>query len=56
MLNFFENSFRNTIRVFNSLNPDQDKHSDLGPICLQRLLADDKSLVAMKALNSESVC
>ena len=33
-------------RVSNSLNPDQDRHSvgpDLGPNCLQRLSADDKS-------------
>ena len=42
MLGFFKNSFRNTIRVFNGLNPDQDQHSDLDPISLQRLLADDK--------------
>ena len=31
---------RNTIRVSNGLDPDQDKHSvgpDLGPNCLQRL-------------------
>ena len=30
----------------NNLDPDQDRHSiglDLGPNCLQRLLADDKS-------------
>ena len=40
------NSFRNTIRVSNSLDPDQDRHSvgpDLGPNCLLRLSADDKS-------------
>ena len=45
--NFFKkNSLRTSIRVPNSLNPDQDQHSvgpDLGPYCLQRLLADDKS-------------
>ena len=44
---FFQNStfskkyFRNTIRVSNSLDPDQDRHSigpDLGPNCLQRLI------------------
>ena len=37
---------RNAFRVSNSLNPDQDPHSvgpDLGPDCLQRLSADDKS-------------
>ena len=41
---FLKNSFRNTIWVSNGLNPDQAWHfvgPDLGPICLQRLLADD---------------
>ena len=35
-------SFRNTIRVSNGLDPDQDRRSvgpDLGPNCLQRLSA-----------------
>ena len=35
-----------TIRVSNSLDPDQARHfvgPDLGPNCLQRLSADDKS-------------
>ena len=43
---FSKNSFRNTLRVSNSLDPDQDRHPvgpDLGPICLQRLSADDTS-------------
>ena len=44
---FSKKSFRNTsIRVSNSLDPDQDRHSvgpDLGPTCLQRLSADCKS-------------
>ena len=43
---FPENSFRNTIRVSNSLDSDQAQHfvrADLGPNCLQRLSADDKS-------------
>ena len=38
--------FFNAIRVSNSLDPDQARHfvgSDLGPNCLQRLSADDKS-------------
>ena len=42
---FSKNSFRNTIRVSNSLDSDQDRHyvaPDLGPNCLQRLSADDK--------------
>ena len=40
-----KNSFRNTIRVSNGLDPDQNRHSvgpDLGLNCLQRL-SDDKS-------------
>ena len=38
--------FFNTIRVSNSLDPDQERHfvgPDLGPNCLQRLSADNKS-------------
>ena len=43
-LAFSKNSFRNTIRVSNGLDPDQDiVGPDLGPNCLQRLSADDKS-------------
>ena len=41
MLDFF-----NTIRVSNSLDPDQARHfvgPDLGPNCMQRLSADNKS-------------
>ena len=37
---FSKNSFKNTIRVSNSLDPDQARHyvrPDLGPNCLQRL-------------------
>ena len=43
---FFKKSFRNTFRLSNSLDPDQDRHfvsPDLGPNCLQRLSVDDKS-------------
>ena len=43
---FPEKTFRNTIKVSNSLDPDQAWHfvrSDLDPNCLQRLSADDKS-------------
>ena len=43
---FFKNSFRKIIRVSNNLDPDQARHfvgPDLGPNCLQRLSADDKS-------------
>ena len=45
-LSFSKNSFRNTIRVLNSLDPDQDRHfvgPDLDQNCLQSLSADDKS-------------
>ena len=41
---FLKNSFRNTIRVSNSLDPDEAQHfveCDLGPNCLQTLSADD---------------
>ena len=47
--NFLKKSFRNTIRVSNSLDPDQARQNvgpDLDPNCLQRLSglsADDKS-------------
>ena len=47
---FFFNSLRNTIRVSNGLDPDQDQHyvgPDLGPNCLSRLSADDKSLAQL---------
>ena len=40
---FSKNSFRNTIRVSNSLDPDlarQNVGPDLGPNCLQRLSTD----------------
>ena len=42
----FKIFFLNNIRVSNSLDPDQDRHSvgpDLGPDCLQRLSTVDKS-------------
>ena len=45
-LTFSKISFRNTIRMSNSLDPDQARlfvGPDLGPNCLQRLSADDKS-------------
>ena len=43
-LTLSKNSFRNTTRVSNSLDPDQARHfvgRDLGPNCLQRYSADD---------------
>ena len=45
-LTFSKKSFRNTIRVSSCLDPDQAQHfvgPDLGPNCLQRLSADEKS-------------
>ena len=45
-INFLKKSFRNSIRLSNGLDPDQDRHfvgPDLGPKCLQRLSADGKS-------------
>ena len=51
--------FFTTIRVSNSLDPDQAGHffrPDLGPNCLQRLSADDKShQPAAKVLNTEQL-
>ena len=43
---FKKNLIRNSIRVSNSLDPDQDRRSvgpDLGPNCLQRVSADNNS-------------
>ena len=45
-LTIYRNSFRNTIKVSNSLDPDQAQHfvgPDLGTNCLQKLSADDTS-------------
>ena len=45
-IKLFKNSFRNTIRVSNGLDPDQDRRyvgPELGPNCLQKLSADDES-------------
>ena len=42
----FSKSFRNTIKVLNGSDSDQDRHSvgpDLGSNCLPRLSEDDKS-------------
>ena len=54
-INFLENSFRNTIRVSNSLDPDQAQHyvgPDLSPDCLQMLSADDTSRQRNKVYQS----
>ena len=42
---FSKSCFKNTVRVQNGLDPDQDRHSfgpDLGPNCLQRSSLDSK--------------
>ena len=55
--NFFKKFIRNTIRVLNSLHPDQGRHAvcvspDLGPHCLQRFsAAGKKSPLARKELS-----
>ena len=46
-LTFLKNSFKNTIRVSNSLDPDQARHfvgPDLDPNCLEKLSAEDTSM------------
>ena len=50
-----KNSFRNTIGVSNSLDPDQVRHfvrPDLGPNCLQRSSADDTSRQRVKPIQA----
>ena len=47
-LTFSKNSIRNTIRVLNSLDPDQDLHTaepDLGKNCYQRSMLAGKELI-----------
>ena len=65
---FQKKSFRNTIRVADSLDPDQVSHSvglDLGSACLQRLSAVTTGRLTLKAprkkmhlkmLSAEVVC
>ena len=55
-LTFSKNPLRNPIRVSNSLDLDQDRHSvslgfDLGPNCLQRLSTDDKIAASKTSVN-----
>ena len=50
-LTFSENSFKNNIRVSNSLDPDQVRHidgRDLSPNCLQRLSVDNTGRLRVK--------
>ena len=57
-INFLENSFRNTIRVSNSLDPDQAgcfMGPDLGLNCLQRLSEDDTGRQGLISLGGLSL-
>ena len=48
-----KNSFSNTIRVSNGLDPDQDRHfvtPDLGSNCLQRLLENNQGKFKLNKL------
>ena len=48
-----------TIRVANSLDPDQARHfvrPDLGPNCLQRLSADNKSRYQLTKSYHKTTC
>ena len=52
-LTFSKNSFKNTIRVWNSLDPEQARHfvwPDLGPNCLQKSSADNTSRQRVKLI------
>ena len=56
---FTKNSFRNTIRVSNSLDQDQARHfvrRDLGPNCLQRLPPDDTTQVGKEMFITTLPC
>ena len=58
-LTFSKNSFRNTIRVSNGFDTDQDRHSvgpDLGPNCLERLSADDKNCPSKEIVKCPCCC
>ena len=58
LLTFQKKSFRNTIRVTNSLDADQDQRSvgtDLAPNCWQRLSAEDKKFTEMYSLLGNAV-
>ena len=63
-INFFKNSYRNTIRVSNGLYPDRNRRSvgtELGPNCLQRLSADKERVGNLgnnqyKMLNTNERC
>ena len=53
-----KNSFKNTITLSNSLDPDQARHlvgPDLGPNYLQRLSADDAGRIIYRILIDWSI-
>ena len=55
---YLQNPFRNTIRVSNSLDPDQARHfvgPDLGPNCLQMLSAGDTSRQRVNNLSEQLI-
>ena len=55
---FQKKTFRNTIRVSNSLDPDQARHfvgPDLDPNCLQRLVADGTSKQRIEELRHRTI-
>ena len=54
-INFFENSFRNPIRMPNSFDHDKDLQNvgpDLGPNCFQRRSVDDKVAASKGRVNT----
>ena len=56
---FLKNYTWNTIRVSNSLDPDQAKRNvgpDLGPKCLHRLSADNTSRQRVNLLLTNTLC
>ena len=53
---FLKNSYMITLRVPNSVDPDQAQHflgTHMGPNCLQRLSADDKAATSKKRVQEK---
>ena len=56
ILTFSKDSFRNTIRVSNHLDSDQDRHSvgpDLGPNCLQKVISRQQVTASKETVNGD---
>ena len=56
---FSKESFRNTIRVSNRLDPDQARRfvgPDLGPNCLQRFSADERQKSPLAGKDVKGIC